>query len=45
MKQFEYPVKKTTATIMTKRQYKRSLLKQKRDLTYKLNKLVEKYHG
>lgn len=45
MKQFEYPVKKSTATIMTKRQFKRSLLKEKRDMASKLQQLVEKYNG
>jgi len=33
------------AVIMTKQQYKRSLLQEKRSLSAKLTKLVEKYHG
>lgn len=37
--------RQSSAVIMTKQQYRKSLLQQKQSPSAKLNKLVEKYHG
>lgn len=37
--------RQSKAVVMTKQQYRKSLLQQKQSLSAKLTKLVEKYHG